>query len=338
MGLDNNYVFKLTTACPGRCACCAGRRNQFQNSGKCGTFSKRAFETVCEKIAQNGREYICLSGGEPTVLPDLDDYIKIAHSLGLTTRLNSNGWGLTEENILRWLSAGLDQIVLSLYSLEREKVAKVRGNPLIYDNSLRALHAIRKLKLQHNFVFILQTVIQRDTFEELPALLKTAIDANADRFWPSYLEDAIHLPDIRMRWQDIERFRQQTVLQMVQVITDSSLSDRKKAELENAVRQYYLDPFADYIYHPDDYVCPLRSRHFTFYPSGVVDPCVGHEYFTSNEQLTVDYTDPNSVSRLFDTVQNIPPAAYPYCRYCPQGVHRELIIAENAQHEHKGRP
>ena len=54
------------------------------------------------------------------MVKNIGDYIKIAKKYNLATRINTNGWNLTEENLEDWLKSGLDQVVLSVYGLNEQ--------------------------------------------------------------------------------------------------------------------------------------------------------------------------------------------------------------------------
>ena len=115
MNKNFNFVVKLTTGCPGNCKCCKDRQENFKyKNEKAQIFDINVYKKICANIKKLGGSYICLSGGEPTMVKNLDDYIKIAKQYGLATRINTNGWNVTEENLEQWLYYGLDQIVLSV--------------------------------------------------------------------------------------------------------------------------------------------------------------------------------------------------------------------------------
>lgn len=331
MGIENNYIVKVTLSCPAQCECCTNRQKQFKkNVGKT-IFDISSFEKVCNYIKSHGGEYVSLSGGEPTMISNLSDYISIAHRLGLATRINTNGWNVTEDNLVEWGKKGLDQIVLSIYGLEEEKVRALRGNETLYDKSILAARNIRKYKETNNLIFIVQTVLMKQSFEDLPQILDFAIKNKADRLWPSYLEDAHNLPSIRMSNVDVEIFNTKTISEMRDVISRSTdLSENVKKNLYISITQYFDADYTDGIYHRDGKPCFWKGRHFSFYPDGRVDPCPGHEYFTSSFQHKIDY---DRIEDGMDIMQE-ETEKFSYCRYCPQGVHKELILSDIAFHEH----
>ena len=332
--IDYNFIVKLTTACPGNCKCCKNRKENFKiKNDKNVSFDISTFEKICSKIVKLGGKYVALSGGEPTIVPNFEKYIEIASKYGLTTRLNTNGWNITKEKLKKWLSLGLDQIVLSLYSIDKDKASILRGNNEIYDRTLKALETIKQIKKEKDFVFILQCVIMKDNYQDIPQILKLAIENDADAFWPSYLEDAYNLPDIRLDSVQIKEFKEKIIPKMKSIIDDLVNNQEYKTLIKKDIDRIYDKYYDNYIYHFDNFNCPWPGKHFTFYPNGTIDPCPGHEYFQSKYQLKCDY---DNIEDFF-TNKNLRKnflTQYDYFKYCPQGEHKAIILNKLFFHEH----
>lgn len=334
MNKNYNFIVKVTTGCPGNCKCCKDRQENFKyKSDSKKIFDKNVFEKICLNIRKLGGTYICLSGGEPTMIPNVDEYIIIANKYGLATRINTNGWNVTKENLEKWLNNGLDQIVLSIYGIDEEKIIKTRGNRLIYERSIRALEAIKELKKKYKFIFILQTIIMKDTYKEMDKILNLAIDYEANLFWPSYLEDAINLPDIRMNKSEIKDFKNNVIPKMKNVILTKKFNNNLTRKLLNSLDKYYNDDIKNYIYHEEDVNCHWAGYHFTFYPNGIIDPCPGHEYFKSDYQYKIDYKEIDNFMKI-ENLQKAKHICFDYCKYCPQGKHHEISFMDDDFNEH----
>lgn len=334
MNQEYNFIVKLTLSCPGNCSCCKNRQKNFEEKKYDNKpFDIHVFEQICKNIVRLRGSYVCLSGGEPTILPEIDEYIKIAKEHNLSVRINTNGWGITEEKLNKWLSYGLDQIVLSVYSLNPNVVKQTRGNLAIYERALNAANILKKARQSNTFMFILQTIIMRDNYKEIPELLHFAIKKSCDRFWPSYLEDAINLPSVRMTEESIIEFRNIVIPKMKTIILENVENQSLCRSLLNDIEKYYKNPYANYHYHGDGEGCPLSGSHFTFYPNGIVDPCPGHEYFASPYQFKINYKNIDEFMTL-DTLTKYKNQVYDYCKHCPQGKHQELNLSGKAIHEH----
>lgn len=333
MNKEYNFIVKLTTSCPGNCKCCKNRQENFKYKNENNNFFDiDVFRKICKNIKKLNGSYICLSGGEPTIIPNLSEYIQIAHNEGLATRINTNGWNVTEYNLEQWLNLGLDQIVLSIYGVDENTIKRTRGSAILYKKAMEAIEVIKKLKRKYKFIFIVQTVIMKDNYKQIPEILELAIRMNADLFWPSYLEDAINLPEIRLNTNEIKEFKKNIIPRMKKVIIDN-LGENIHEEMLNDVDKYYYNEFENYVYHSDDVSCHWLGKHFTFYPNGNIDPCPGHEYFSSDCQFHINYDDIDQ----FMTIKNLKKnkkSYFEYCKYCPQGVHQELSLSKTKFHEH----
>ncbi|EQB86580.1 MoaA/NifB/PqqE/SkfB family radical SAM enzyme [Clostridium punense] len=329
MKKDLNFVVKLTTNCPANCMCCINRQKEikFKNENN-SIFDITVFEKICIKIKKMGATYVCLSGGEPTMVSNIDEYFKIAHSNGLSVRLNTNGWGVTKEKIAKWLSLGLEQVVLSIYSLDRNVIRKTRGNEALLDKSLEAAEIIKNHKKENDFVFIIQTVIMKQNYSEMSKLLEFAFFNKADLFWTSYLEDAINLSEIRMEKKDIENFKRETIPKMKSIIEKHISNTNHKENLKFNINKLYKQEYDDYIYHDTDFDCHWLGVHLTFYPNGTIYPCPGHEYFSSTCQYNINYESIDDFLTLDSLNKNVNNKPH-NCKYCPQGIFSDIIINEN---------
>lgn len=332
--IDYNFIVKLTTACPGSCKCCKNRKENFKlKNTENSFFDLDTFEKICEGIVKLGGKYVALSGGEPTIVPDFEKYIEIASKYGLTTRLNTNGWNISEENLEKWLDLGLDQVVLSVYGVDESIAMNLRGNSEIYNRTMKAIEIIKNVKKEKDFIFILQTVIMKENYREIPKILKLAIESGADIFWPSYLEDAYNLPEIRLDSSQIEDFRENIIPQMKNIVNNLKIDSELKAQINQDVEKIYNNSYDAYIYHLDNANCPWPGKHFTFYPNGTIDPCPGHEYFKSEYQWICDYNNIEGFFKDSNLKKNIL-TQYDYCKYCPQGEHKAIRLTINNFHEH----
>lgn len=334
MNKEFNFIVKLTTCCPGNCKCCRDRQENFKYKNENNSiFDINVFEKICKNIKKLNGSYICLSGGEPTMVKNIEDYIKIAKKYGLATRINTNGWNVTKNNLELWLKSGLDQIVLSIYGLDEKSIIETRGNRIIFDRSLKAVEVIKSLRKKYKFIFIMQTIIMKNNYKQMPDLLNYAIKNNVNLFWPSYLEDAINLQDIRLSEKEINDFKTNVIPKMKKIIEEEVNDENIKNNIEKSLNSYYNDGTNLYEYHKDNENCHLIGKHFTFYPNGVIDPCPGHEYFKSEYQYKIDYKNIDDFMKL-DNLIKYEKVCFDYCKYCPQGIHHEISFMPKSFNEH----
>ncbi len=333
-GTDYNFIVKLITACPGNCACCKDRRENFKYKDKNRIlFDTATFEKICHCIRKVGGTYVCLSGGEPTIVPNLVDYITVAKKAGLSVRINTTGYGITRAKLQEWLDAGLSQVVLSVYSLNEEMTKLLRGSAIMHKKMLCAAEALKQAKENNDFIFIVQSVIMKDNYTEISAIFKFAMEHNADMYWPSYLEDAVNLETVRLTQKEIDDFRSTVLPRMEACVRQSEKSAKIKERITKEIDLIYKKTYPNYVYHDSNIACPWPGRHFTFYPDGIVDPCPGHEYFQSDYQWKIDY---DRIEDFFtmDNLEKYMFVQYEYCKYCPQGEHKGICLADQVFHEH----
>src|ERR1700751_645550 len=84
-------------------------------------------ETMLRRIdhlADLGTAIITLSGGEPTLHPDLDAIVNRIRQRGAIATLITNGYLLTPERIQRLNRAGLDYLQISIDNLQPDDISK----------------------------------------------------------------------------------------------------------------------------------------------------------------------------------------------------------------------
>lgn len=321
-----NPVVKITTSCPANCKCCVNRQNTIiKKNEENNIMGISEFKKICEIVRLMGGKYICLSGGEPSIVPQLGEYIKIANGHGLSSRINTNGWGITTSNLENWIANGLEQVVLSLYSLNSDTMKEVRGSDVLLNKTIKAAERLSRSRKYHNFTYIVQTLIICNNFREMPSLLKFAIKMKADYFWPTYLENAICLPEVRMTKMDIVEYKKVVVPEMINVISESEIDCNLMTIALETLQKHYYNEFDDYIYHDDDYICNWLGRHITFYPNGTVYPCPGHEYYSSKYEKKFDYMS-CSLEDFASFLKSVKGKRIEFCKFCPQGEFGDIQL------------
>ncbi len=77
-----------------------------------------------DKLHQLGTSLVTISGGEPTLHPDLDDIIRRIRSNGMLSGLITNGYFLVPERIERLNRAGLEWLQISIDNVTPDDVSK----------------------------------------------------------------------------------------------------------------------------------------------------------------------------------------------------------------------
>jgi len=132
-----SIIFNLTMQCCLRCRFCNLWRLQFPHMEP--AFWHRAID---ELYALSGPYQLCLSGGEPLLVPYLEELIAHASSLGIETAVPTNGFLLDAERIQRLQAAGLRSLKLSIDALGplHDHLRRKEG---LFDKVLEAIGALR---------------------------------------------------------------------------------------------------------------------------------------------------------------------------------------------------
>lgn len=143
---------------------------------------------------QNGREWIDLSGGEPSIHPDVKQVVSYAHELGLKVCMITNG--------LNGFDFDCDDYLVSLHGSKETHDASV-GHPGSYDKIMAGLKALKESARGFRF----NCVINKDNKDELPAIATIMAEwdpkiVNFINFNPYYNWSVAHAEDVQVSYSD----------------------------------------------------------------------------------------------------------------------------------------
>jgi MoaA/NifB/PqqE/SkfB family radical SAM enzyme len=155
-------MFETTLHCNMKCGYCAIWQNQQPEDR---AVRDRVFARM-DEAADFGVFAWSFSGGEPLMNPHVPEYIEYASRKGFFTSMPTNGLALKK---CAEACAKLDQLEVSIDTLDREKFAKRRG----IDGLPTILSALDHLlgTHAHNSIQI-NAAVDLDNLEDLPALAK----------------------------------------------------------------------------------------------------------------------------------------------------------------------
>ncbi len=103
----------LTYACNNACAHCYNAADRLAMS----SLTREQWFEVLDKLHAIGAPHLILTGGEPTLHPDLHELIRYADAKGFIVGMNSNGRALARPGLAKQLAAaGLNHIQITLES------------------------------------------------------------------------------------------------------------------------------------------------------------------------------------------------------------------------------
>jgi uncharacterized radical SAM superfamily Fe-S cluster-containing enzyme len=159
-------VLPITNACNLRCPICFGYNRSAPYFMPPEEFAKR-LDFLLE--ATGGVDLINITGGEPTLHPQLLDILRLAKRPGIgRITLNTNGLGLGRRPELAAALAELGiYVVLSLDTLHRERSTVLHGADIV-DDKQRALATLQKHAIPTTILHVLVAGVNED---EMPSWL-----------------------------------------------------------------------------------------------------------------------------------------------------------------------
>jgi MoaA/NifB/PqqE/SkfB family radical SAM enzyme len=100
-----------------------------------------------DRLADLGTSVITISGGEPLLHPELDEFIAHIRSRGMIAGLITNGYLLTAERIQRLNDAGLEHLQISIDNVRPDDVSKKSLKVLDQKLKLLSEHAIFQVNI-----------------------------------------------------------------------------------------------------------------------------------------------------------------------------------------------
>ena len=177
-----NYLFwECTLKCNLDCAHCG---SDCSKESLVPDMPLQDFLSVLDRIKDEydpGKVMVVLTGGEPTLRPDLETAGKEFNKRGFPWGMVSNGYALSENKFKELRKAGLASLTVSLDGLE-ESHDWFRGRKGSYE---RALNAI-EIAAVSNMTFDVVTCVHQRNIDELPAIRDLLID-NGVKKWRIFI-------------------------------------------------------------------------------------------------------------------------------------------------------
>jgi pyrroloquinoline quinone biosynthesis protein E len=117
-----------------------------------------------------------LSGGEPTLRPDLPELVRCARELGLYSTLVTSAHRLKKERLAELKESGLDHVQISIQAADAELSDRIAGTRSHADK-LAAYQATREL----GFPLTVNVVLHRHNLHQVEALIRLAEQLGAER-------------------------------------------------------------------------------------------------------------------------------------------------------------
>lgn len=178
--LPQLVAWETTRRCQLKCSHCRAAAHDVRYEGELTTSEGKR---LLENIASFSKPIIILTGGEPLMRDDIFELAAYGDKLGLKMALATCGIGLTDGIARKFKECGIRRISLSLDGSTAETHDRFRNVPGAFATALKAAETAKKAGLS----FQVNTTISRINVDDLPAILKLAIDIGASAFHPFLL-------------------------------------------------------------------------------------------------------------------------------------------------------
>lgn len=160
-------VWNATRRCNLRCRHCYSASDDDPAEGELSGDEARA---MIDDVARFGAPVLLLSGGEPTLRPDLPELAAFARDAGLRTALSTNGTRITPKRARRLVEAGVAYAGVS-FDGPAEANDRFRGVAGAFDAALAGLRACRDAGIKVGLRF----TITRENARHVPAMFDLAL-------------------------------------------------------------------------------------------------------------------------------------------------------------------
>ena len=177
MKFEKIYI-ELSDICNLKCGFCPSIK------GVRGAMSVEDFTKIAEKVAGKGRIYAFHLLGDPLILPNLNEFIKVAKDFKMPVELTTSGFYMNEKNIKLLLeSENVRQINFSLMAFLAQKNVSFKA---YFEPILAFLHSHLALKRQ-NFVNLRLWNLDKNfrpprENDDIYALLEREFNVKIDKF------------------------------------------------------------------------------------------------------------------------------------------------------------
>jgi MoaA/NifB/PqqE/SkfB family radical SAM enzyme len=122
------------------------------------------------QLHAGGARHLMLSGGEPTLHPDLAEMIRLSKEMGYrVVEMQSNGVKAADPDYARTLrEAGLDEVCLSLHSANPDKSDEITRLPKAFWKTVQGMHNFQELGLETKFAHVITEL----NYRELPDTIR----------------------------------------------------------------------------------------------------------------------------------------------------------------------
>jgi len=322
-----HLVIKPDLRCTARCPTCTRRRSLHGQARRQRQLTLPEWQAVLQDARRLGGRNLDISGGEPTLYRELPALIRSGRENGFLVQVNSNGSRMPASEIGTLADAGLDRVMISLYSHKAQVHDAMRGLPGLWAKATAALSEWARQKARRpGLEVVAQTLLCPENLLDLPDLLRLLAKLGADGVVLSYLEGNFEGAEI-FSPQVLERFDREVRGQLLRLCQEwpwpASLWARRQLGRLFSPRLLPREYWATGRYHRDQPACPQPFRMALILANGDVHPCNVVEY--AHEPVMGNLFE-TSLADIWqgDAWQAFRRQGHALCRRCPVG-HQSFV-------------
>lgn len=260
---------ELTHRCPLQCPYCSNPVKLLKAASELDT---ETWLSVFDQAAGLGVLQVHLSGGEPTLRNDLDQFVERLARHGIYSNLITAGVNLTRDRILNMRDLGLDHLQLSVQSVRAPMADKI-GN---YKNALEKKRELAGWVREAGLPLTINAPIHRHNIEEAEEVIQFAIEVGAER---------IEIANTQYYgWAAVNRAALMPSYE--QVLRQAEIVGKARADLVGILNIDYVTPDY-YAKYPKPCMGGWANDVFNITPEGKVLPCHAAESLTDMQFETV---------------------------------------------------
>jgi MoaA/NifB/PqqE/SkfB family radical SAM enzyme len=138
-------------------------------------------------LAQNRFLIVYLTGGEPTLHPDIEEIVSYSSQLGLVTTMTTNGT-VSRAKIKQLKDAGLYLMSVSIDHWDPRICEKIRNHADIQDKQIAAINCLKELGLRTYALAYLNPKLVEDGVEKLVTFVNDELGVPLGFCYPTYCD------------------------------------------------------------------------------------------------------------------------------------------------------
>ena len=276
-----------------------------------------------------------ISGGEPTLYPNLIELIREGKRCGWFVVLNSNGSEIDSKIASDLVKEGLDAVILSVHSANPEIHDSMRRRKGMREKIIGSIKLMSEAKrrINPNFILMTQSIITRQNYFDLHNTLDFVCRLNVDAHAFSYLEGDFEGKQLLsedeildFKWNIVPKMLERLekfpfknfILKYAAMKRISKFFNEKKVSLKDYVRGIYQDEKAAER-------CKTPRVFLMVLPNGDVHPCNMVEYVHEPVMGNIMEESLTSIWRG-DKFNEFRLNRFGWCRFCPTHLHFHIPL------------